>query len=137
MVINENLALMPISVGDGNNAGMKKSILVIEDDESIREFVSAFLKEEGYDVFLAENGAAGLRILQACEPGLILLDIWMPIMGGQAFMDAYRRMPEPHAPIIGMSANRQDAALLSTVSGFIAKPFNLDELLGCVKQYIS
>ena len=50
-------------------------ILVIEDDESIREFVSAFLSDEGFEVALAENGADGLKIAQRCNPALIFVDM--------------------------------------------------------------
>ena len=87
---------------------ISKTILLVEDDESIREFISAFFEDEGYTFATAINGAEALKIVARLQPALIFLDIFMPIMDGKAFAAAYRELSDPHAPIIGMSANAPD-----------------------------
>lgn len=111
------------------------NILVIEDDQSIREFVSTFLQDEGFETMIAANGAEGLKLLDDWQPELIFLDVYMPVMDGPAFLEAYRKRTGRLAPVIGMSANAHEAKLLSYFDGFLAKPFNLDELLSCVHQF--
>jgi CheY-like chemotaxis protein len=125
------------SIEGKGNSTVAKCILIVEDDESIREFVSAFLLDEGFEVALAENGIDALKQVAKRRPALIFLDILMPLMGGHAFVEAYHELPGPHAPIIGMSANKQDTAVLSVLEGFISKPFDLEQLLGCIRQYVS
>ena len=111
-------------------------ILFIDDDESIREFVSMALVDEGYDVNTAAHGAAALEVIPAYQPDLILLDMRMPIMDGWAFLKAYRQEPPPHAPIIALTASRNapDAQVPPDVNNFLAKPFDLNELLDLVAQ---
>ena len=57
-------------------------VLVVDDDESIRQIVRLCLSDEGYDVFEAANGQAALKIVDEHPPSLILLDLRMPIMDG-------------------------------------------------------
>jgi DNA-binding response OmpR family regulator len=117
----------------------KGRILVIEDDPSIQEFMSMALQDEGYDVTVAPNGAVGLSMLNNVRPGLILLDMLMPIMDGKAFLEAYHDLPLTHAPIIALSASRNLKAVVKPlgVNDFLSKPFNLDELLECVEKHIN
>ena len=110
-------------------------ILIVEDDESIREFVSTFLVDEGYEIMLAKNGVEALELLKQKRPELIFLDVYMPIMDGPAFVDAYRQITPNTAPIIGMSANVNEAKLLGCFDDFLAKPFNLTDLLDCIQRY--
>src|SRR5258706_7215694 len=114
-------------------------ILFIDDDESIREFVSMALADEGYEVITAPHGAAALEIVRKQQPALILLDMRMPIMDGWAFLKAYRQTQEPHAPIIALTASRNspDAQVPPDVNGFLAKPFDLTELIDLIAQYIA
>jgi two-component system chemotaxis response regulator CheY len=111
-------------------------ILFIDDDESIREFVSMALVDEGYDVNTAAHGAAALEVIPEYRPDLILLDMRMPIMDGWAFLKAYRQVPPPHVPIIALTASRNapDAQVPPDVNNFLAKPFDLNELLDLVAQ---
>lgn len=110
-------------------------IMICEDDEGIREFVGAFLTDEGYDIALATNGQEALTMIADKAPSLIFMDVYMPVMDGRTFVDQYRKTPGPHAPVIGMSANLNDASLVSSFDGFIAKPFDLEQLLECIEQY--
>jgi two-component system response regulator MprA len=111
-------------------------IMICEDDEGIREFVSAFLTDEGYDIAIATNGEEALSMIAEQQPSLIFMDVYMPIMDGRTFVDMYRQTPGPHAPVIGMSANLNDTVAAS-FDGFIAKPFDLEQLLDCINEYCS
>ena len=112
-------------------------VLVVDDDESIGEFVSMALADEGYDVVTALNGAAALELVELRRPDVILLDMRMPIMDGWEFARRYRQTTGPHAPIIVITAARDadDRAAQVESDGVLAKPFNLDDLLGLVDRY--
>jgi CheY-like chemotaxis protein len=112
-------------------------ILVVDDDEGIREFVELALSDEGYQVATASHGAAALEFLVDQLPAVILLDMRMPIMDGWAFARAYRQRPGPHAPIIVVTAAREaaDRAKEIGAEGVLSKPFFLAELLAAVEPY--
>ena len=61
---------------------MAKKILIVEDDDNIRELLRLYLEREGYEILEAENGAAGMSRWKADQPDLILLDMMMPVMDG-------------------------------------------------------
>ncbi len=63
-----------------------KRILIIEDEKPLREAFAFLLTSEGYEVLLAENGKAGLKLLKQHVPDLILLDMLMPVMNGLEFL---------------------------------------------------
>ncbi|MGZ3669494.1 MAG: response regulator transcription factor, partial [Bdellovibrionota bacterium] len=62
-----------------------KQILVIEDDDSIRDALEELFSSEGYSVAVADNGSSGLTALAASKPCLVLLDLMMPVMDGRGF----------------------------------------------------
>ncbi|MBI4493701.1 MAG: response regulator transcription factor [Chloroflexi bacterium] len=111
-------------------------VLVVDVDESIREFVGLALADEGYEVVTAHHGAAALERIAQLPPHLILLDVRMPIMDGWAFVRAYREQPGPHAPIIILTAAREVAErrVQMDAEAQLAKPFDLNELLALVDQ---
>src|SRR5581483_9805219 len=80
-------------------------VLVIEDDESLREIMEVLIAVEGCDARSAADAAAALDLLSRWEPDLILLDFYMPGMDGASFIRAYRERPEPHAPIVVLSGS--------------------------------
>ena len=110
-------------------------ILVIDDDQAIRDTVSEILSFEGYPVVTAANGADGLRYTEQSQPALILLDMRMPVMDGWAFtyeLRARGAMP----PIVVMTA-AQDARRWAKeigATGHLAKPFELHDLLDVVAR---
>ncbi len=120
-------------------ATQKKQILVVDDDDSIRTFVSMALADEGYTVVTAAHGAAALKSIDQEPPALILLDMRMPIMDGWAFAQAYQQTPAPHAPIITLTAARDAAVFAGQINAnsYLAKPFTLDDLLNLVSQFMS
>jgi CheY-like chemotaxis protein len=115
---------------------MSDRILVVDDDDSIRQIVRMCLVDEGYEVGEAANGAAALEMLAEFRPGLILLDLRMPVMDGWEFARRYQTLPGPHAPIVACVAAldvMHECADLDT-AGILSKPFDLDDLLDAVRS---
>lgn len=110
------------------------SVLVVEDDEAIQALVESILRMDGYTVAIANDGVEALQEVERLHPEMIILDIGLPNMNGEAFIAAYHQTPAPHAPIIGMSAYQVDPHLLASLSGFIKKPFDLAQLRNVVED---
>ena len=111
-------------------------ILVVEDDQEIRDFLALVLEGEGYAVRTAPNGAVALELIREAPPQLILLDMRMPVMDGWTFVRAYRSQPGPHAPIVVQTAARdaQQTAREVQADGYLGKPFDLKDLLAVVRD---
>lgn len=109
-------------------------ILVVEDDDLIRELVNLVLSGAGYEVMTATDGAAALQAIEGAQPDLVLLDMRMPGMDGWEFARRYRAQPEPHAPIVVLTAARDAAARAAEIqaNGYLGKPFDVNELLSLV-----
>ncbi len=112
------------------------SILVVDDDEAILEFVSMALSDEGYDVITAPDGAVGLRLAREYHPALVVLDMRMPVLDGAGFMNEYCAGPGKPAPIIAVSAHQKATEPIGCADLFIAKPFNVDEFIAQVKRFL-
>jgi two-component system chemotaxis response regulator CheY len=112
----------------------RRPILVVDDDELIRDTVASTLADEGYPVATAPDGAAALDEVERQPPTAILLDMKMPIMDGWAFACAYRQQPEPHAPIVVMTAAADAPKRAADVgaAAYLSKPFDLDDVLKLV-----
>lgn len=109
-------------------------VLAIDDDPAILELVSGFLTAEGYSVETAPDAATALDRLWAAwdnQPDVILLDMLLPALTGQAFAALYRAFPVRRAAIVLMSALPyvEDVAPQIAASGALRKPFELDDLL--------
>ena len=110
-------------------------ILVVDDDDSIRQTVAEILEVEGYRVAEAANGEEALRLLSEDAPSLILLDMRMPILDGWGFARALRERGI-RLPILVMTA-AQNARLWAEeigADGYVSKPFDLDHLLDQVQR---
>ena len=96
------------------------------------------LDGEGYAVLTAPEGATGLVLAEQAAPGLILLDLQMPVLDGLAFLRAYRQMPGQHAAIVVMSAGPVENAQLRSLGAdaFVSKPFDLDDVLTVVRKQL-
>ena len=116
------------------DAGPLRRILVVDDDASIRTFVHEALKDAGYDVTLAANGEQALQDVAGVAPHLILLDVRMPGVDGWQVLDELRSAAGDQTPVVVMTAeySGQERALASGAQGYLAKPFELDDLLDCV-----
>ena len=112
-------------------------ILVVEDDENIRELVDVILSGAGYEVVTAPDGAAALQVVGSTRPDLVLLDMRMPIMDVWEFARQYRERPEPHAPIVVLTAARDAAQRAAEIhaNGYLGKPFDMASLLSLVNHH--
>ena len=112
------------------------SILIIEDEEGIREGLSLSLKLEGYQVFTATNGREGLDILsQIPSPQLILLDLMMPVMNGWEFIDIIKTDAKlSKIPIVVVSAYSEQGKIIES-QGFLKKPVDLNLLYQTAEEW--
>jgi CheY-like chemotaxis protein len=118
---------------------MTGDILVVDDDESIREVMEMILADKGYRVRLAADGAEALQQLRdGAAPDVILLDLMMPGMDGWTFHDALIHDPAlARIPVVAMSGDgriQQKAASMG-VATHLAKPIDLDDLLRLVARF--
>jgi CheY-like chemotaxis protein len=114
------------------------SILIIEDDDGVRDTIASILRDEGYAVETACDGVAALqRVSQGPLPSLILLDLMMPGMDGLDFRSRQLADPELRSiPTVIISARpdvAQKAAKLQ-VGTFLQKPMSFEELLHVVQN---
>lgn len=119
---------------------MKKSILIVEDDKEIRETITEVLEIEGYKVYAAGNGQEGIDILRNCEtpPGLIILDLMMPVMDGYGFRDMQNRdemMAAVPTVLLSADSNLVDKARQLGVKNFIKKPVEIAELTSMANRF--
>ena len=122
------------------NADFKgKHILLVEDNELNREIAQEILREYGFLVDTAENGAVAVEKVSTAAPGsydLVLMDVQMPIMDGYTATRKIRALDDParaKLPILAMTANAFDEdrrnALESGMNGFLSKPIVIDDLV--------
>lgn len=118
---------------------MSKRILVVEDDNSIRELLVELLQSEGYEVAAAVNGLEGIKYLQANgNPDLILIDLMMPIMDGYTFRTEQMKNTEwSKVPVVVMSAeaNAKEKMKNFGITAFLSKPVELDTILKTVERF--
>lgn len=118
------------------------NILVIDDEEIVREKIKMILKDEGYNIFLAENGASGIDILKNNAIDLIILDIIMPKKGGiETLMDLQTSFKNIKIIIITGKVSNESDAFVNLVKNFGAskilnKPFQKQTLIDSVKELL-
>jgi PAS domain S-box-containing protein len=119
-----------------------RTILVAEDEETVRRFVRIVLEREGYRVLEAENGVDALAVFEAADPvpDVLLTDVVMPQMGGK---DLAKRLLElcPELRVIFMSGFVRDSELLEGINDrrapFLQKPFDIEELAHIVRAALA
>jgi CheY-like chemotaxis protein len=114
------------------------SVLVVDDQIDIVELIVDFLRDEGYSVYGVTNGAAALTTIEAQPPVLILLDMFMPYMTGIELWEQLHRQDLADITVVLMTASPSaaESLLAQGASDYLAKPFDLDELLDCVARYV-
>lgn len=116
-----------------------RRILVVEDDDTLRETLAEVVADEGYEVRTASDGQAALRALESWTPDLILLDVMMPRMDGFAFRERQRHLPRAaEIKVFVLSAARdvEEAARRLTADAWLAKPFALADVLGTIRRLV-
>jgi len=116
--------------------------LVVDDSEINRDVAQRILEGEGAEITLAENGDIALALLHDREKrfDVVLMDIQMPVMDGYAATRQIRATPQlAHVPVIALTAGafniHRDAAFEAGMDAFVAKPFNVNELVEVVKRF--
>ena len=110
-------------------------ILVIDDEPSITNLVSAYLKPEGYEVFTAADGNAGLKAARAFKPDLIILDLMLPGMDGIELLSRLRRESDVYVIMLTARTDETDKIVGLSVGAddYVTKPFSPRELVARVK----
>lgn len=110
-------------------------ILVIDDEPSITNLVSAYLKPEGYEVFTVADGNAGLKSARAFKPDLIILDLMLPGMDGLELLSRLRRESDVYVIMLTARTDETDKIVGLSVGAddYVTKPFSPRELVARVK----
>ena len=116
------------------------AVLVVEDDADIRTALIEVLADQGFRTTGAANGREALALLRGAaeKPKLVLLDLMMPVMDGEAFRSAQLTDPAlKDIPVVVLTAHPrgEDTAARMHVSGFLQKPIALERLLAAVEEY--
>jgi excisionase family DNA binding protein len=127
--------------GPGGSTQQGPLVLIVDDDERVREYVRVNLEMEGYAVREAGSADEGLRVLEEVSPDLILLDVMMPEVDGWEML---RRVQEQHGvgtiPVVMFSGkvDEQSAAEATArgAQGFVGKPFDPQQLIEHAKQLL-
>jgi len=125
----------------GPSGGSGPTVLIVDDDPKLREYVRVNLEMEGYSVKEAGSADEGLGVLDESTPDLVLLDVMMPEVDGWEML---RRVQERHGvgaiPVIMFSGKVDEQAAEEATSrgvqAFIGKPFNPQELIDQTKQLL-
>lgn len=117
---------------------MTRSLLLVDDDDDVRTSLTHFLSDEGFHVHTARDGREALKRLREIDPpGLILLDLMMPVMDGGQFLAERRRVAAfSEIPVVIMSAwTREWHGDTVGVDGVVTKPIRPEQLVELVERY--
>ena len=121
---------------------MAAKILVVDDDTNVQRLLSYTLKQEGYEVIVAADGAEGFRLWGAEDPALILLDVMLPTLDGyQVAAKVRAEEVDSHVPIIMLTAEaeveQKIRGLRAGADDYLVKPFHPAELLARIKSLLA
>jgi two-component system alkaline phosphatase synthesis response regulator PhoP len=116
-------------------------VLVIDDEEDIRELLTYNLKKDGHEVYASENGEKGLITLKECKPDLVLLDVMMPGMDGIEVCEAIRQMPGfQNTLVCFLTARGEDysqiAGLDAGADDYVSKPIKPKVLMSRISALL-
>ena len=111
-------------------------ILVVDDEPSVTNLVTAYLKSEGYEVFTASDGNSGLKAAQAFKPDLIILDVMLPGLDGIELLSRLRRESDVYVILLTARTEETDKIVGLSVGAddYVTKPFSPRELVARVKS---
>ncbi len=114
-------------------------VLVVDDDATITEMVIDALMLEGIPYRTAGNGQVALRLVSQARPGVILLDINMPVMDGVQFCEALDRQGRNGIAVVVMTAARDVHRVREQchADDILGKPFQLDDLYAVIERYLT
>lgn len=120
---------------------MKKTILIVDDSESVRQLVRMVLTGAGYDVIDGRDGKDALSKLTGQKVHLIISDVNMPVMDGISFVKAVKQMPQyKFTPIVMLTTESQEEkrkeGQAAGAKAWVVKPFNPPQMLGAVEKLV-
>ncbi|WP_411954237.1 response regulator transcription factor [Alkalibacillus sp. S2W] len=119
---------------------MKQTILVVDDDQMIRQLIHTYLEKAGYDVVEAADGIEAQTMFTTHQPCLVILDLMLPKLSGEAFCEWVREQEQEEISIIALSAKTQVEDKINLLrmgaDDYITKPFNPDELIAHVEAVL-
>ncbi len=115
-----------------------KTIVVIDDEPSVRDVVKAYLEKDGYRVVVAESGAHGLMLAERNRPAMIILDLMLPDIPGETICREIRGRSD--VPILMLTAKASEdervTGLASGADDYLVKPFSPRELVARVRAVL-
>lgn len=110
-------------------------ILIIDDEKSILNLISAYLKPEGYETYTAIDGPSGLQAARAYQPDIIVLDIMLPGMDGITLLSQLRRESDVYVIMLSARSDEMDKVVGLSVGAddYVTKPFSPRELVARIK----
>lgn len=119
----------------------QRSILVIEDEDGVRDMVARMLTKHQYDVSEAVDGLDGLRKIDESPPDLIIADVMMPNLDGLTLVKALKNHNETKSvPVIFLTAKGDARSMIEGINVgakyYVTKPFQMDDLLGKVSKVL-
>ena len=110
-------------------------ILIVDDEENIRNLVSAYLRAEGYTVHVAEDGPGALKAARVFNPALIVLDVMLPGMDGLEVLQTLRRNSDVYVILLTAKTEETDKIVGLSVGAddYLTKPFSPRELVARIK----
>ena len=119
----------------------RKTILIVDDELGVREFLSENLKQNGYEACTAADGREGFEAAFRIKPDLILLDVIMPVMDGWQMLSKLRAQDKTkNIPVVMLTAKSETESLFKSqerkVLDYFVKPVDSKELLHFVKRYV-
>lgn len=111
-------------------------VLVVDDDPAIRQAIASILQDEGFQVAAVTNGQEAITHITTHAPCVVLLDLQMPVMTGWEVTQLVHERGLG-VPLVFMTAGQHARAEAEKhrVAGFIAKPFDIDDLIACVSRF--
>ncbi|HJC39939.1 MAG TPA: response regulator transcription factor [Candidatus Intestinimonas pullistercoris] len=110
---------------------MPTKVLIVEDDGNIAELLHLYLEKEGFETQVASDGGKGVELFRSFQPGLVLLDIMLPVMDGWSVLKKIRETDK--TPVIMLTAkgelNDKVQGLEGGADDYIVKPFEMKEVL--------
>jgi CheY-like chemotaxis protein len=117
-----------------------RRILIVDDEEGFREGVADLLGMEGYSVHVARDAVEAVRILPGFRPEVILLDLRMPNLDGEAFLRGLSGLPaSSKVPVLLISAKEdlESIAARTGAAGYLRKPFEAPQLLSLLEKVLA
>jgi len=119
---------------------MKKTILICDDDEGILDMLEMILEDSGYHTIPEKNSLNVYNLVEQQRPDLLLLDLWMPVLSGDQVLKSLKSNPATKdLPVIVISASTEGKHIATEAgaSAFIAKPFDIDQLITKVEALLN